>query len=93
MMPKKKGKSIRKTKPKTKTKKKLARPPKRTRSKASSRKKKPVRSQGRTAGVLAVEVTEVELIGGVEQESVDETEAAVRDSLDEQIPPDYGGSE
>jgi hypothetical protein len=86
-MRKKKGKSIRKTK------KKLARPAKRTRSKASSRRKKPVRSRSQTAGVLAVEVTEVEVIGEIEQDSADETEAAVRDPLDEHFPPDYGGSE
>jgi hypothetical protein len=87
MMRKAKGKSIRKTK------KKLARPAKRTRSKASSRKKKPVRSQSQTAGVLAVEVAEVEIIGDIEQDFVDETEAGVRDPLDEHFPPDYGGSE
>lgn len=86
-MRKKKRKSIHKTK------KKLARPAKRARSKASSRKKKPVRSQSQTAGVLAVEVAEVEVIGDIQQDSVDETEAAVRDPLDEHFPPDYGASE
>ncbi len=86
-MPKKKAKSIRKTK------KKPVRPAKRTRRKASPRKKKPVRKQSQTAGVLAVEVAEVEVIGVIEQDSVDETEVAVRDPLDEHFPPDYGGSE
>ncbi len=86
-MPKKKGKSI------PKTKKKPVRPAKRTRRKASSRKKKPLRKQSQTASVLAVEVAEVEVIGVIEQDSVDETEVAVRDPLDEHLPPDYGGSE
>jgi hypothetical protein len=45
--------------------------------------KKPVRSQGQTAGVLAVEVAEVEVIGIIEQDSVDETETAVRDMRSE----------
>jgi hypothetical protein len=95
MMRKKKGKSIHKTKTKTKTKskKKLARLPKRIRSKASSRKKKPVRSEGRTARVLAVEVTEVEVIANIEHDFVDDAEGAMRDPLDEHFPPDYGGSE
>jgi hypothetical protein len=77
-----------KTKSKTKSKKKLARPPKRTRGKASSRKKKPTRSQGRTAGALAVEVIAV-----IEEDFVEEGDATVRDPLDEHFPPDYGGSE
>jgi hypothetical protein len=87
MMRKKKGKSIHKTK------KKVARPAKRTRGKASSRKKKTAKSQSQTARVLAVEVTEVEVTGDIEQDSVDETEATVIDPLDEHFPPDYGGSE
>ncbi len=86
-MPKKKKKSIHKTK------KKLARPAKRARSKVSSRKKKPVRNQRRTAGALALEVTEVELIGEIEQGSVDEIETAVIDPEDELYPPEHGGSE
>ncbi len=86
-MRKKKGKSIRKTK------KKLARPAKRTRRKASSRKKKPVRSQNQIAGVPAVEVAEAEVIADIDQDSVDEVEAVVIDPLDEHFPPDYGGSE
>jgi hypothetical protein len=85
-MPKKKKKSIRKAK------KRPARPAKRARSKASSRKKKPVRNQGQTARVLAVEVTELEIIGDIQQDPVEETEATL-DPLDEHFPPDYGGSE
>jgi hypothetical protein len=90
MMPKKKGKSIHKTKAKTKTKskKKLARLPKRIRKKASSRKKKPVSGRGRVARVLAVEV-----FSHIEQDFVEEGEGAGRDPLDEHFPPDYGGSE
>jgi hypothetical protein len=87
MMRKKKGKSIHKTK------KKVVRPAKQTRGKASSRKKKPVRSQRQIAGVLEVEVTEVVVIGDTEQDSVEETEATVIDPLDEHFPPHYGGSE
>jgi hypothetical protein len=86
-MPKKKKKSIRKTK------KELTRPTKRTRAKASSRTKKTVRNQRQTAGALAVEVTEVEVIGDIEQDSVNETEATVIDAQDEHFPPYYGGSE
>jgi hypothetical protein len=87
MMRKKKGKSIHRTK------KKLARSAKRTVSKVASRKKKPVRSQSQTAGVLAVEVTEVVIIGDIKQDSGDETEATVIDPLAEHYPPDAGGSE
>jgi hypothetical protein len=88
MMRKRKKKSIRKTK------KKSTRPTKRTRGKTSARKKKSVRSQSRTAGVLAVEVSEVEVIGGVEDVSgVGETEATTEDALEEDFPPEYGGSE
>ena len=36
-----------------------------------------MRNQGQTAGMLAVEVTEIEVIGDIEQDSV--AEAAVRD--------------
>ena len=86
-MPKKKGKSI------PKTKKKPVRPAKRTGRKASFRKKKPVRTQRQTADVLEVEVPGVEVIGDIERDSVDETEATLRDPLDEHFPPDYGGSE
>jgi len=86
-MPKKQKKSIHKTK------KKLARPAKQTRRKASSRKRKPVRNESQTAGVLAVEVTEVEVIGEIEQGSVEETEATVLDPEDELYPPEHGGSE
>jgi hypothetical protein len=52
-----------------------------------------VRSRGRTARVLAVEVAEVEIIADIEQDSGNEMEAAVIDPLDEHFPPDYGGSE
>jgi hypothetical protein len=52
-----------------------------------------VRGQSQTAGVITVEVAEVVVITGIEQVSVDETEAAVTDPLDEHYPPDYGGSE
>jgi len=85
-MPKKKRKSS------YKTKKKLAHPAKRTRSRPS-RKQKPERSQSQTAGALAVEVAAVKVIGDIEQDSVDETEAGVKDPLDEHFPQDYGGSE
>ena len=87
-MPKKKKKSIRKTK------KKLTRPIKRARRKTSARKKKRVRSQSRTAGMVAVEVSAVEVIRRVEDVSgVGETEAITEDDLDEHFPPEYGGSE
>ena len=87
-MPKKKKKSIRKNK------KKPARPAKRTRGKTSARKKKPVTSQNRTIGVLAVEVSEVEMIRGVESvPGADETDATTEDALDEHFLPEYGGSE
>jgi hypothetical protein len=86
MMPKKK-KSIHKTK------RKLTRLAKRTRAKASSRTKKTVRNQRQTAAVLAVEVADVEVIGDIEQDSVNETEATVIDAQDEHFPPYYGGSE
>lgn len=94
-MPKKKKKSIRQTKKKTKnkTKKKIARPAKQTRVKPSPRKKKPVRRQNRTGGVLAVEITEIDVIRGGVDDSVEETESPVLDALDEHFPPDYGGSE
>ncbi len=102
-MPKKKKKIIHKAKNKTKTKnkkkkkkkkkKKIARPAKQTRVKPSPRKKKPVRRQNRTGGVLAVEITEIDVIGGGVDDSVEETESPVLDPLDEHFPPDYGGSE
>jgi hypothetical protein len=66
---------------------------KRTRRKSSSRKREPVRSQSRTALAVAVEVAEVVVMGEFEQDSVDETEAAVIDALDEHFPADYGRSE
>jgi hypothetical protein len=87
MMPKEKKKSIHKTK------KKLARPAKQTRRKASSRKKKLVRRQTQPVGVLAVEVTEVEVIAGSGEDSVEETETAVKDAEDEHYPPEHGGTE
>ena len=60
----------------------------------SARKRKPVRSQSRTAGVIAVEASEVEVIRGVEDVSdVGETEAITEDDLEEHFPPEYGGSE
>ena len=86
-MPRKKKTSIRKTN------KKPTRPAKRTRSKASSRKKKPVRNESQTAGVVAVEVTEVEVIEEIEQDSIEETESTVIDPEDEYLPPEHGGSE
>ena len=86
-MPKKQKKSIHKTK------KKLARPAKQTRRKASSRKKKLVRRETQPVGVLAVEVTEVVVIEEIEQDSVEETEATVIDPEDELYPPEHGGSE
>jgi len=92
-MNKKKRKSIRKTRAKTKTKKKSARPPKRTRGKTISRKKKPVRNQVRTVRVVPVEVTEVVVISDIEQDFMDDAVGSVRDPLEEHFPPDYGGSE
>jgi hypothetical protein len=86
-MPKKKKKPVRKTK------KKSTRPTKRTSGKAPARKKKLVRKKSRIGGVLAVEVTEVEIVRGVADDSVDEVESHVVDPLDEHFPPDYGGSE
>jgi hypothetical protein len=90
-MPKKKKKPIRKAK--NKTRKKIARPAKRTRGKAPARKKKPVKRQSRTTGALAVEITEIDVITGIGDDSIDETESVVIDPLDEHFPPDYGGSE
>jgi hypothetical protein len=88
MMPKREKKSIRKAK------KKLTRSIKRAHRKTSARKMKPVRNQSRTTGVLAVEVSEVEVIGDVEDVSGDgETEAITEDDLEEHFPPEYGGSE
>jgi hypothetical protein len=88
MMPKKEKKSIRKAQ------KKLTRPIKRARRKTSGRKKKPVRSQSRTAGMVAVEVSEVEVIRNIEDISnVGENDAIREDNLDEHFPREYGGSE
>jgi len=74
-------------------KNKLTRQANRTISKVSSLKKIHVRSQNQTAGLLVVEVAEVEAIAEPKQNSVDETETAMRVSLDEHLPPHYGGSE
>jgi hypothetical protein len=52
-----------------------------------------VRNQRQTASVFAVEVTEVEIIEEIEQDSVKETEATLIDSKDELYPPEHGGSE
>ncbi len=49
-----------------------------------------MRSQSQPAGVFALEVTEVEVIGGIEQNSVEETESTVIDAQDEHHPA--GGS-
>lgn len=89
-MRKTKGKSTHKTKAKTKTKKKVAVRPKRTPNKASSRKKKPVKRQVRTASAPPAEIEVIAIIG---EDFVDDAEATVRDPLDEHYPPDYGGSE
>jgi len=83
---KKKKKSIRKKKP--------TRPTKRPRGKRSARKKKSVTRRSPTVGVLAVEVSKVEVIQGVESVSgADEIEATTEDAMDEHFPPDIGGSE
>jgi hypothetical protein len=88
IMPKKKKKPIRKAK------KKPARKTKKTRSKAPARKKKSVKRQSRTAGTYTMEVTEVDVITGIEEDdSIDESESLAVDPMDEHFPPDYGGSE
>ena len=85
-MPKKKKGPIRKTK------KKPTRPAKQARGKTPAPKKKPVRNRSRSAGVLTVELSEIEVIGEVEDDSGgDETEAVAED--EEHYPPEYGGSE
>jgi hypothetical protein len=86
-MPKKK-KAIRKTK------KKPIRVAKKSRAKIPARKKKPVKKPKEKAGVIAVEIIEVESIGEVEDDSsLGETRSGKEDDLDEHFPPDYGGSE
>jgi hypothetical protein len=47
-----------------------------------------VRTESQTAGVITVEVAEIVVIAEIEQVSVDETEAAVVDAIDEHYPPD-----
>ena len=84
-MPKKKNKSIRQTK------KKLKGPIKRVRREASLRKKKNVRSQSRTAGMVAAESTEVDVMRGVS--GVGETETSMEDALENDFPPECGWSE
>ena len=86
-MPKKKKKTTRKTKKKT------PRPAKKTRGKAPVRKKKPVRKQSRASGGVTVAFAEIDVITGVEDDSIDDTESSLADPLDEHFPPDYGGSE
>jgi hypothetical protein len=87
-MPKKKRKPIRKAKKKT------ARKTKKTRSKAPARKKKSVKRQSRTTGAYTMEVTEIDVITGIEEDdSNDESESLPVDPMDEHFPPDYGGSE
>jgi hypothetical protein len=82
-----------KKKPILKAKKKIARPAKKSRVKAPARKKKPVKKQTRNTVALAVEITEIEVITGIEDGAMDETDSGVADPLDEHFPPDYGGSE
>jgi hypothetical protein len=88
VMPKKKKKSPRKAKKKT------TRTVKRTRGKTSAKKKKgPVKKQGRAAEAFSIELAEVDVIVGMEDDSADDSESPVMDPLDEHFPPDYGGSE
>jgi len=83
-----------KKKPIRNSKKKPTRPTKRSRSKTPARKKKPARSQGKTAIMIGIEVSEIESIGLVEEaSSVGESNTAREDDLDEHFPPEYGGSE
>ena len=70
-----------KKKPARKTKKKPAPPRKAARSKKAAPKRKAVRSTPRT-GVAVVEVAEVDVI--TEPEEI---------VIDDEFPPDYGGSE
>ena len=86
-MPKKKKKPTRKAK------KKIARPARKARVKAPARKKKPVKKPSRASGGVTVEFAEIDVITGVEDDSIDDTESSVADPLDEHFPPDYGGSE
>ncbi len=86
-MPKKKKKPTRKAKKKT------ARPAKKARVKAPARKKKPAKKPSRASGGVTVEFAEIDVITGIEDESIDDTESSVADPLDEHFPPDYGGSE
>ncbi|MBZ5660223.1 MAG: hypothetical protein LAO08_07415 [Acidobacteriia bacterium] len=86
-MPKKKKKPTRKAV------KKVARPAKKMRSKAPARKKKPVKKQGRMGGGVTVEFAEIDVISGIGEDSIDETESTVVEPVDEHFPPDYGGSE
>jgi hypothetical protein len=86
-MPKKK-KAIRKAK------KKPIRSAKRSRAKLPARKKKPVKRQKEKAGVIEVEVFELDSIGDAEDDSsFGETRSGKEDDLDEHFPPEYGGSE
>lgn len=86
-MPKKKKKPTRKAK------KNPVRVAKRSRAKAPARKKSAAKAHRRKAGTLAVEVTEVDIITGIEENSIDERESSILDPMDEHFPPDYGGSE
>ena len=69
-----------------KTRKNPTRPAKRTRSKAFSRKKKPMMSQSQTAGVRAVEAGEIEIIANIEPHLVDKTEVTVIDPKADHYP-------
>ncbi|MBZ5642598.1 MAG: hypothetical protein LAO19_07555 [Acidobacteriia bacterium] len=86
-MPKKKKKPTRKASKKT------ARPAKKMRGKAPARKKKAMKKQSRTGGGVMVEFAEIDVITGIGDDSIYETESAVAEPLDEHFPPDYGGSE
>jgi hypothetical protein len=86
-----------KKKPTRKPSRKPARPAKKMRSKAPARKKKPVKKlvkkRARMSGGTTIEFTEIEVISGIGEDAMDETELAVAEPLDEHFPPDYGGSE
>ena len=77
-----------------KTKKKTMRSATQSRAKIPARKKQPAKRQKKKAGVIAVEFIEVESIGDVEDvSSFGGTKSGKEDDLDEDFPPEYGGSE
>lgn len=91
-MPKKKP--IRKD---NKTKKKSVRPKKQKKQasrRKSAPKRKPAKIARRGAGASQVRVTEIEVVGIVENPlTSDEVDLVEEETSDEDFPPDFGGSE